>query len=79
VSEFEEALKFLQGSDRNTAKITSRLRKVESLWKVVRKFFLDIEKGGLPVTVFATTDSIMKEMNNITNKYEKVVAVGPAN
>ena len=75
VKEFETALKILSGSSQNTAKITSSLSKVGSLWKVVRKFFLDQEKGGLPVTVFATTDSIMKEMNKITNMYEKVIPV----
>jgi len=75
VKEFETALKILSGSSQNTAKITSSLSKVGSLWKVVRKFFLDQEKGGLPVTVFATTDGIMKEMNRITNMYERVIPV----
>ncbi|MCP3671031.1 MAG: hypothetical protein GY814_11485 [Gammaproteobacteria bacterium] len=73
VTEFESALKVLVDSNQNTAKIASSLGKVESLWKVVRKFFLDQKKGGLPVTVFATTDSIMNEMNRITNMYEQVV------
>ncbi len=78
VKDFETALKLLSSSSHNTTQITSSLRKVESLWKVVRKFFLDQEKGGLPVTVFATTDSIMKEMNKITNMYEKVIPVTSA-
>jgi len=75
VKEFETALKILTGSKQNTSKIASSLSNVESLWKVVRKFFLDQKKGGLPVTVFATTDGIMKEMNKITNMYEKVIPV----
>ncbi len=75
VSQFETALKLLSSSSQNTPRITASLAKVESLWRVVRKFFLDQEKGGLPVTVFATTDSIMKEMNRITNMYEKVIPV----
>jgi len=75
VKEFETAMKILSGSSQNIPEITSALSKVGSLWKVVRKFFLDLKKGGLPVTVFATTDSIMKEMNRITNMYEKVVPV----
>lgn len=75
VKEFETALKVLIGSNQNTTQISSSLGKVESLWNIVRKFFLDQEKGGLPVTVFATTDSIMKEMNKITNMYELVAPV----
>ncbi len=72
VTEFETALKVLSGSSRNTPQITSSLDKIESLWKVVRKFFLDHKRGGLPVTVFTTTDSIMQEMNLIANMYEQV-------
>ncbi|MCP4993095.1 MAG: hypothetical protein GY934_04820 [Gammaproteobacteria bacterium] len=59
-------------SNQNTPKIATSLEKVDSLWRVVRKFFMDQVRGGLPVTVFATTDSIMKEMNLITNMYEQV-------
>ena len=69
VTEFEAAHKRLLDEKSNTAKINSELARVDSLWKVVRNFFLDIEKGGLPVTVFSTTDSIMKRMNVITSLY----------
>ncbi len=72
VSEFETALNILVNSSQNTPKIATSLEKVDSLWRVVRKFFMDQVRGGLPVTVFATTDSIMKEMNLITNMYEQV-------
>ena len=73
VQEFEAALKLLSGAKQNIPEITSALSKVASLWRVARKFFLDQKKGGLPVTVFATTDRIMKEMNRITNMYEKII------
>ncbi len=72
VSEFESALIILVNSNQNTAEIAASLEKVESLWRVVRKFFIDQMRGGLPVTVFATTDSIMNEMNKITNMYEQL-------
>jgi len=75
VKEFETTMKILSGSSQNIPEINSALSKVGSLWKIVRKFFLDQKKGGLPVTVFATTDSIMKEMNRITNMYEKVIPI----
>lgn len=79
VKEFETALKILIGSEQNTPKITDALVKVESLWSIVRKFFLNMEKGGLPVTVFATTDSIMKEMDVITHMYERVAPATASN
>ncbi|MCU7842961.1 MAG: type IV pili methyl-accepting chemotaxis transducer N-terminal domain-containing protein [Candidatus Thiodiazotropha sp. (ex Monitilora ramsayi)] len=74
VSEFESALALLKAEKINTPEITDNLARVSLLWRVIRPFFLDVEKGGLPVTVFATTDKIMDHMNNITSMYVKAAA-----
>jgi len=69
VKEFEDAHKMLAESKQNTPKISSMLSRVNMLWKLVRKFFLDVEKGGLPVSVLTTTDHILKSMNKVTLEY----------
>ena len=74
VSEFESALALLKAEKINTPEITDNLTRVSMLWKVIRPFFMDVKKGGLPVTVFATTDRIMEHMNNITSMYVEAAA-----
>ncbi len=69
VREFEATQKRLLNSPQNTPEITRELERVQGLWVVVRAFFLNIEKGGLPVTVFTTCDSILKHMHKITGLY----------
>ncbi|MEW8506858.1 MAG: type IV pili methyl-accepting chemotaxis transducer N-terminal domain-containing protein [Candidatus Thiodiazotropha sp.] len=69
VSEFESAMIVLKGEKINTDDIRAKLVSVTRLWRVIREFLLDVEKGGLPVTVFATTDRIMDSMNTITDMY----------
>lgn len=68
-SDAHEALKTNQG---NTPEINRKLNAVDRLWKIVHKFYLGIEKGGLPLIVFTTTDKITKEMNEITGLYVKL-------
>ncbi len=53
----------------NTSRINQKLGEVNKLWKIVYKFYLKIEKGGLPFIVFTTTDDITKKMNAITKLY----------
>jgi len=69
VSEFSANHKMLTENKDNTATINQKLAKVDKLWKVVYKFYLNIEKGGLPFIVFTSTDDIMKRMNEITKLY----------
>jgi len=72
VKEFEEAHKILVQSKQDTPQISRMLSRVGMLWKLVRKFFLAVEKGGLPVSVLTTTDHIMKSMNKVTRAYVAV-------
>ena len=69
VSEFSEAHKALMANPSNTPEINRKLNDIDRLWKIVYKFYLNIEKGGLPLIVFNTTDDITKKMNTITAMY----------
>jgi len=69
VSEFSEAHKILMANPSNTPEINRRLNDIDRLWKIVYKFYLNIEKGGLPLIVFNTTDDITKKMDKITSLY----------
>ncbi len=69
VSEFDKNLKALMQNKDNTATINQKLAKVDRLWKIVYKFYLNIEKGGLPFIVYTTTNDITKEMDAITKLY----------
>ena len=73
VKEFEQAQATLSKAKRNTPQITAELNKVARLWHVVSKFYKDVERGGLPVIVLATTDNIMTSMNQITHQYVELV------
>jgi len=69
VSEFSSAHKVLMANPTNTPEINRQLNEIDRLWKIVYKFYLNIEKGGLPLIVFNTTDDITKKMNKITALY----------
>ena len=74
VAQFEQAHATLSKAKRNTIQIKAELAKVEKLWNVVARFYKDVERGGLPVIVLATTDNIMESMDRITHQY--VAALG---
>jgi hypothetical protein len=69
VAEFSDAHKTLMANPSNTPEINRQLNEIDRLWKIVYKFYLNIEKGGLPLIVFNTTDNITKKMNKITALY----------
>ena len=55
----------------NTVAMNQTINKVETLWKIVDKFYLDIDKGGLPFIVFKTTTKLkdeLKEYNDLQAK-----------
>ena len=69
VKAFNDANNLLMANKSNTPAINTQLKKVNRLWKIVYKFYLKIEKGGLPIIVYNSTDDIMKKMNKITKMY----------
>ncbi len=74
VKEFDNILKQLMSYEQNTPQITAELGEVDKMWKIVYKFYLNIEKGGLPKIVFSTTDSITAKMNEIVGMYVATLA-----
>jgi len=69
VKQFADAHKKLMANQANTPEINRKLNEIDRLWKIVYKFYLNIEKGGLPLIVFNTTNDITKKMNKITKLY----------
>jgi hypothetical protein len=69
VASFSKAHKTLMANPSNTPEINRQLNEIDRLWKIVYKFYLNIEKGGLPLIVFNTTDDITRKMNKITEMY----------
>ena len=73
VKEFDTILGKLIANKTNTPAIQLELAKVNKMWKIVYKFYLNIEKGGLPIIVFSTTDDITSKMNKIVGMYVKAL------
>jgi len=71
VEDFSKIHKFLMKNQTNTPAINVMLKKVDKLWNIVYKFYLDIEIGGLPFIVFNTTDKITDKMKEISSLYLK--------
>jgi hypothetical protein len=69
VIEFSKNLAILMEDKRNTLLIQKKINEINKLWKIVHKFYNNIEKGGLPLIVFNTTNKISKKMDNITQLY----------
>ncbi len=69
VSMFASTHETLLQNKLNTPKINQKLNKIDRLWKIVYKFYLKIEKGGLPLIVFKTTGDITKLMTETTKLY----------
>jgi len=72
VKEFDENNKALLNNVGNTTQISQQLHRIDALWKIVYKFYLNIEKGGLPFIVFTSTDDITHKMDTITDLYTKL-------
>ncbi len=69
---FSESHQMLMENEKNTPEINRKLNEIDRLWKIVYKFYLNIEKGGLPLIVFNTTDNITTKMNEVTKLYVEV-------
>ncbi len=69
---FSESHETLMANATNTPEINRKLNEIDKLWKIVYKFYLNIEKGGLPLIVFSTTDKITSKMNEVTKLYVEI-------
>ena len=71
VKQFSKNLELLLTNENNSLEVDRKLKKIDKLWKIVHKFYNNIEKGGLPLIVFNTTDNIAKKMDEVTKLYLK--------
>jgi len=69
VKQFSENLKSLMKNSTNTPQVNKELKEIDKLWRIVHKFYNNIEKGGLPLIVFNSTDNISKKMDKVTQMY----------
>ena len=69
VKQFSGNLNLLLKNKNNSPKIDKKLKEIDKLWEIVHKFYNNIERGGLPLIVFNTTDNITKKMDEITKLY----------
>ncbi len=69
---FSESHAILMTNSTNTPEVNRKLNEIDKLWKIVHKFYLNIEKGGLPQIVFSTTDKITTKMNEVTKLYVEI-------
>jgi len=69
VKQFSGNLNLLLMNKNNSPKIDKKLKEIDKLWEIVHKFYNNIERGGLPLIVFNTTDNITKKMDELTKLY----------
>ena len=58
---FDNLLKSMENYKGNTPKMNQAVQRMKRLWKIVKKFYLNIESGGLPLIVYQTTQKLEKE------------------
>jgi hypothetical protein len=73
VLEFDMALKELRESPDNTEYLNHKLNKVATQWNFSKQGFKVLNKGAsTPLVIFMTTETILKQMNDITALYEDI-------
>ena len=73
VSEFDKALQELTDSPDNTHYVNHKLKKVATQWNFSKQGFRVLSEGSsTPLVIFMTTESILKQMNDITALYEEI-------
>lgn len=73
VNEFELALTELQESKDNTHFVNHKLQKVATQWNFSKQGFKVLSNGSsTPLVIAMTTETILKQMNDITALYEEI-------
>jgi len=68
-----KAIEVLGKSSHNTVAMNQKMSKVQRLWGIVYKFYLDIDKGGLPFIVFKTSNDLAETIKSYELDMEKVM------
>lgn len=72
---FENSLNELNQSPINTPEIRKLLSKVKAQWTFSKSGFIQYKEGRyMPTVISVTTESILKKMQVLTQKYEQVMA-----
>lgn len=58
---------------RNSVSMNRKISKVKRLWNVVYRFYLDIDKGGLPFIVYKTTKDLNKNILLYSKDMNKII------
>ena len=73
VEEFEAALNQLLSSPDNTKFVQHKLKKVQTQWNFSKQGFKLLDSGSsTPLVISMTTETILKQMNDITALYEEI-------
>lgn len=73
ITEFEVALNQLIESPDNTHFVNHKLRKVQTQWNFSKQGFKQLTKGAsTPLVISMTTETILRQMNDITALYEEI-------
>jgi nitrate/nitrite-specific signal transduction histidine kinase len=74
VDEFDRALSELQNAPQNTPQINAALRKVEAQWSFSRAGFrLSNDSRYVPTVITTTTETLLRQMNELTSAYEALM------
>jgi hypothetical protein len=77
VGEFEVALQELQQASQNTPQIAKGLSQAEAQWRFTRAGFnLASDSRYVPTVISTTTETLLWQMNELTNQYEGVMLAG---
>ena len=77
VDEFDKALGELQSAEQNTPAIKLALQKAEAQWSFSRAGFrLSGDSRFVPTLITTTTETLLRQMQDLTSAYEGVMLAG---
>jgi nitrate/nitrite-specific signal transduction histidine kinase len=76
MQDYEKGLSTLEESQLNTPQINSSLLKVRAQWDFAKAGFRQYKDGRyIPMVIARTSDTMLKQMNDITTQYVQVIQV----
>lgn len=76
MQEYEKGLSSLEEAQLNTPQISSSLLKVRAQWDFAKAGFRQYKEGRfIPMVIARTSDTMLKQMNDITLQYVQVIQI----
>ncbi len=72
VEKVDKHIQWRTNYPKNNVSMNQIMTKVQRLWKVVKKFYLNIDEGGLPFIVYKTADDIGKNLMIYNTMFIKI-------